>query len=489
MINVLILTEGGAKIGYGHMSRCLALAQSLREFKPEIDVKFIVWADARARSFLRSNDIDHVSIDWLKRPDKIWALIGEETMVIIDSYKAPGMYYKRLRRSKFKPYVAVIDDYNRIYYEADSIINVSVANMRDAGYQKRRNVRYLLGNEYIILRKDFHRDVRKGVNKAVKEVLLTFGGGDCYDLIVNITNLLAGQDFNLHIVSPDKNVHNFARSRGYNFYSGLNAREMCSLMSKIDLCISGGGQTINELAYLGVPTIGICSSKDQSRNVKRWRKTGFLEYAGRSWDKDISKELERSLETMRDAGNRKEKTKIGRETVDANGCLRIVKMLLFDFHKKRLTLRKARIKDAEDVYNLSNDPLVRKVSKVSRKLEWKHHLSWMENKLKDKDHVFYIAGDSKIFWGQVRFNIDLSMREALISISLHKDLRGLGLSSLIIDRAVKALFRMRKDIEIVRAIVRRKNLVSIKSFTKADFQFVKDLKADGGLAKLFIRIA
>ncbi len=487
MVNVLILTEGGAKIGYGHISRSLALAQAFNEIKPEIEVKSIIRADKRAREFLKSNDANFASLDWLKRPDRIQGLIDEETVVLIDSYKAPQVFYKRLYTSKYRPYVVAMDDYNRICYETDAIINVSVASERDIGYQKRRNVRYLAGTEYIILRKEFHRSQRKKINKKIKDILITFGGAGSYKLITKTVNLLVGRGLNLHIVSPDKKVHNFAKSRGYNFYSDLNAVEMCSLMSKVDLCISGGGQTISELAYLGVPTIGICSAANQSKNIARWQKIGFLEYAGESREKEIFKKLEKSLDLMRDYDTRRKKAEIGRKAVDGKGSLRIVKTLLLDFYRKRLALRKACFKDALDIYELSNDPLIRKFSADPRKIKWLHHMSWLKDQLENRDHVFYIATNSKNFCGQVRFDINPTMKDAVISISLHKDVRGLGLASLIINRSVKALYKMRKDVDAVRAFIREKNISSINSFKKANFQFSTNLKVDGNKSKLFIR--
>jgi len=189
---------------------------------------------------------------------------------------------------------------------------------------------------------------------------------------------------------------------------------------------------------------------------------------------------------MGDYGVRKKKSKKGRGVVDEKGGQRIVKALLSDYYKKKISLRKVKIEDARDVFNLSNDPLVRKVSRSIKKLKWSNHLSWMENNLSDRDHLFYIVTDSKNFLGQVRFNIDRSAGEALISISIHKKIRGLGLSALIISMAVKELFKTCRDVGRVNAVVREKNVASIKSFKKACFQFVKDFKIDGNPSKLFL---
>ena len=397
MVNVLILTEGGAQIGYGHMSRSLALAQAFNEIKPEIEVKSIIRADKRAREFLKSNDANFASLDWLKRPDRIQGLIKEETIIIVDSYQPPQIFYKRLHMSKYKPYVIAIDDYNRIRYEVDAIINFSVRDRHDIGYKKSNSIKYFVGNEYLVLRKEFYKTPSKKIRKNISNILVSLSGADCNKLVMGIINLLADYDINLHVVSPNKRIHNFFNGSKINMYSDLSTKDICSLMLKVDLCISGGGQMLNELAYLGVPTIAICLARNQVENIERWKKTGFLEYAGESREKEFFKKLEKSFNLMRDYDTRRRKAEIGRKTVDGNGRMRIVKTLLSDFYRKRLALRRACFKDALDIYELSNDPLVRKFSSDSRKIDWFHHLSWLKDQLENRDHVFYIATNSKNF--------------------------------------------------------------------------------------------
>lgn len=328
MTNVIILTEGSKAIGYGHISRCSALAQAFSKIKPGINVKFIVRTDKQAKVFLASNNVNFVSLDWLKRVDRIQELVRDETIIIVDSYQAPQNFYKRLYMFEYKPFVVAMDDYNRIRYDADAIINVSVANKRDASYKKRKGVKYLTGNKYTILRREFCGIFKKNINKEVKDVLIVFGGAEWYKLITNIINLLNSRGFNLHIVSPDKSVCDFAKNIGYYSYSNLNAKEMCSLMLKIDLCIAGGGQTINELAYLGVPTIAICLARNQLENIKHWENTGFLEYIGWYHDEKLFKRLTNAVNKFVPYKERIRRNKVGRSCVDGKGVLRVTAWIL-----------------------------------------------------------------------------------------------------------------------------------------------------------------
>ena len=51
-MKISVLTEGGEKIGFGHLTRCIALIQGFRGIRTRLEIKFIVNGDARARIFL-----------------------------------------------------------------------------------------------------------------------------------------------------------------------------------------------------------------------------------------------------------------------------------------------------------------------------------------------------------------------------------------------------------------------------------------------------
>ncbi|MBI4244274.1 MAG: hypothetical protein HY606_09320 [Planctomycetes bacterium] len=328
MINVFILTEGGAEVGYGHISRCLAVAQSFTETRPEVDVKFIVRVDRQAKDFLKSNNINFLCSNWLKRLDRIQKLVGDETIIIVDSYRAPANFYKRLHESKCKPYVVAIDDYNRLRYEVDAVVNLSVKDKDSVGYKKRRGIEYLVGNKYLPLRKEFRKSPNKRINKKIKNILVSFGGTNCTDLTIDVINLLSDYDFNVHVTSMSKKVRVLFNRSKVNIHSNLNAKEMCLLMQKTDLCISGGGQVLNELAYLGVPTIAVCLAQNQIGNIKRWKKTGFLEYIGWHHDKNLLKKITDAVNKLTPYRERVRRSKIGKSYVDGNGALRLTEWIL-----------------------------------------------------------------------------------------------------------------------------------------------------------------
>ena len=107
-------------------------------------------------------------------------------------------------------------------------------------------------------------------------------------------------------------------------------------MLESDIAISACGQTLNELASVGVPTIGICIAENQLGNIKGWEQIGFLEYAG--WNKENSciKKIKNLLKYLEDTKVRENKSKIGRKFIDGKGEKRIARYLLTEILRRDL---------------------------------------------------------------------------------------------------------------------------------------------------------
>ena len=50
-MKTLFLTEGGKKIGFGHITRCKALSQALNKLKPGAEIQFIIQGNGYAGEF------------------------------------------------------------------------------------------------------------------------------------------------------------------------------------------------------------------------------------------------------------------------------------------------------------------------------------------------------------------------------------------------------------------------------------------------------
>lgn len=469
-MEISILTEGGSSIGYGHITRCVALAERFSGTKGVTNIRFVVNADKRAEGFIKLNGVKFINLDWVNKTDKTKDLIRASNITIVDSYLAPKPFYKSLCASKKYSCLAVIDDYNRLNYDADVIINPSICIDREMGYKKKRGIKYLVGKNYVILRKEFCSPPKKKINKEIKNVMVTFGGKDYPGFVTKVIGLLADKGFNLHVVSSGITKIRALNGKNVRFHPSLNSAELLNLMLKADLCISAGGQTTYELAAVGVPTISICFAKNQLLNLKRWEKTGFIEYAG-SYDKEgIIDSLNNCVFRLLPYEERLRRSKIGRKTIDGLGAGRIVEALLND-SRLEIKLRKALKNDCEDIRRWRNDIRIRKWCFNKTKIDFGAHKKWFESNLVNSKVRIFIAESGGVKTGVVRFERKES--KILVNVNLNPEFLNRGIGPKIIRLGTeKALKTFKVNLPIV-AEIKNNNLASKKAFEKAGYILLK----------------
>lgn len=316
---VIILTEGGAGIGLGHITRCLALYKAFKEYN--LEPALIINGDNKVGEFLQKQKVQYRVENWLERVDQI-----KDSIVIIDSYLAHKEVYLTLRKNE--NIVVAIDDYNRLQYDAHIIISPTIYG-EFLDYKKHPSTTYLLGPKYIILRKEFWSIPFKKINKNVRNIMITFGGEDLRNLTPQVLELLKGIPYTLHVVigrafKDTSYIPKYRQYQNIKFYFDLNAEEMLHLMLLSDIAISSCGQTLHELARVGVPTIGVVVAENQKLNAQYFQKLGFLMYAGRYTDNNLGRNIFEILELLSDYNERKLRSEIGRKLVDGLGARRIV---------------------------------------------------------------------------------------------------------------------------------------------------------------------
>ena len=485
-MKVFIITEGGKNIGFGHITRCLSLYQAFEErgIKP----KFIINGDNDIEYILK--DINYQIFNWLDERNKLFEIIKDTDIAIIDSYLADISVYNTL--SELVKLSVYIDDNKRVDYPKGIVVNGSVY-AKELNYPHKDGVIYLLGTKYTSLRREFWEVPEKNIKEKIETIMVTFGGDDVKNMTPKILKLLCGNYPNLKkniiIGNIFKNIDEIKKESDKNkkliYYT--NAEKMKEVMLESDIAISAGGQTLYELARIGVPTIGVCVANNQLENIKEWDRIGFLEYAGLYNKNNIIVNIDELLKNLGNIKIRKLKSKIGRKFVDGKGSIRIIKILLFNFFKNNLILRKVVFEDALDIFNLSNDDLVRKNSFNSEKIKWKNHLIWLRKKLEDENSIYFaIVDDLNKLYGQVRFDINTKNEEAIINISLGEKIRGLGLSYFVIDKSINKLLKS-KSIKLIKAYIKHDNIPSIKSFKKANFVFLNNQIIKGSKSKVYIK--
>jgi UDP-2,4-diacetamido-2,4,6-trideoxy-beta-L-altropyranose hydrolase len=320
MNDILILTEGGGDIGYGHFTRCTAISQAIGE---------------SACLILNSTSMFPVSgpqikyANWIKDPYKILDLNGGvwPNLILIDSYLADKNSISFFLRTSVN-FLAVIDDYNRMVYPCNLIINPSVMGPNYL-HQKASIIN---GPDYIILRKDIQTTTPKNIHNELKNLLITFGGGDHTSLIISLFPMLSELNLTIYILTGDDkraaDLQSKFQKSNFIFLGYLNPSELSTLFLMTDLAISAGGQTLNELAFLGVPFISIETGSDQHWNIEGYIQARVTVGHFYGDDPFLPKLLKEAIEHMKNITLRFEASKLSRSIIDGKGAERIAKLLI-----------------------------------------------------------------------------------------------------------------------------------------------------------------
>ncbi|MCX5796587.1 MAG: glycosyltransferase [Elusimicrobia bacterium] len=326
-MKVLIITEGGGDIGFGHVSRCMAIRAAFAE--QGVTPELIVNGD-KELSRMAEDDGFRVQ-DWLHGPEQLAQSLEDADIALIDSYLAgPGFYTDVSRMARLPVY---LDDCLRLSYPAGVVVNGAIL-AEGLDYPQRRDVEYLLGVRYFPLRHEFWEVPPLRPREQVRNIMVTFGGSDSAGLTPMTLGCLAehAPDARKRVVIGKwfKNISEIERAGDPNteFYHTPDADGMRELMLVSDLAISSGGQTLYELARVGLPTIAIAEADNQLNNVRGWEKTGFIFYAGRCVDAGLAKSVLTGFQLLQSQTSRSERNRIGRGSMDGEGARRLVNRLL-----------------------------------------------------------------------------------------------------------------------------------------------------------------
>ena len=323
MKKVLILTEGGRNIGYGHLVRCLSLCQAFEA--GDIKTEFIVNGENSIKDILRDRTV--TVLNWVEEHRQLEQTVKDADAVLVDSYLAGIEVYQWISSNARTP--VYLDDTRRLDYPSGIILNwgIGAHNLR---YPENENITYLLGPTYVSLRKPFWEIPAKEINETVHCVMVTFGGDDSKNITPRVLDFLTHRypalEKRVVIGSAFQNTDEIkaaADAHTQLIYSP-GAAGMKTLMMEADIAVSSGGQTLYELARLGVPTIAVAVAENQRNNVAGWAETGFIENVGFWKDAGLIKKISAAFQRLHDMDRRVLSSETGRRLVPGNGADRII---------------------------------------------------------------------------------------------------------------------------------------------------------------------
>jgi UDP-2,4-diacetamido-2,4,6-trideoxy-beta-L-altropyranose hydrolase len=299
-------------------------------------IRFVVNDDPAVLSVLGKHSVDGVAVgddDWrdLRRTLELAAEWRADALVV-DSYDAPT---DRLADSGVRV-VAVIDDLADRALPVTVVVN-GAAHARDLRYHVRSDTTLCLGLEYALLRAEFSVEPQRTTRSRIRRALVTVGGADptmlAASLITWAREALGGAALDV-LIGPFWSrearaaAHKAAKDdRAVSFHE--DPEQIRELMLKCDVALSGGGQTVYELAATATPVVAIRLFENQTGNLLAMSRQDALLWPGDAADFDLGPRIVQALRSL--DGDPTRRTTLGaraRSLVDGQGASRVARILM-----------------------------------------------------------------------------------------------------------------------------------------------------------------
>jgi UDP-2,4-diacetamido-2,4,6-trideoxy-beta-L-altropyranose hydrolase len=313
---IFFSAKGSSKIGFGHISRCLALIKSLPSTwqgalvldQPDSLGTILNQHEVRVYSKSEIFELEHHNVKAL----------------IFDELEDDNDFFQMVR-NKFRCQITALDYFNYEDPKVERIINLFNQNTKLRTPSK--SVEYYEGLQFSIIASQFHQYhiADRPINKKVESLLIIMGGADPEAKTVAVIQNLVKWQVSLTIdiiVGPlcphGEKIKKAIRELAGDVIIHRNPGNLPFLMAKADLAISGCSTTFFELSFVGTPAIILSQNTSEHRFCNYLEQQGVALY-GENCIKDV-------WEKMQSRKIRKNFSRRQMELFDGEGSSRILKL-------------------------------------------------------------------------------------------------------------------------------------------------------------------
>lgn len=470
--------DASAKIGLGHLSRCLTLATGLALRGAGIRFICADLPDNLADTIQKSGfAVDVVPMTSLREDaERTIALLkasGSECL-ILDHYGLGLEWEEQVKRGVRS--LVVIEDLPDRTHACDVLLDSGCAPEASSRYQNRvpASCQLFLGPQFALLREEFSR-FRPADNRErgpLRNVAIAFGGVDftreSFKVLAAIEKNSGTLSFDLFTSSLNPALEELRGKVATlsNVTLHVDSQEMAKHLSSADLAIGAGGISAWERCCLGVPTLLICTADNQRENCHFLSKTGAARFLGDSASITPS-DIARALEDAKDPNWRRSSAEVARSLCDGRGVARVAKALL----PVSITMRRAQALDEDMILSWRNHDTVRSFMFNTEVIAVEDHRQWFRNMLGDTTQVFLI-GESPGLGpvGVVKFNLSPDNEEAFVGIYLAPHRLGSGIGATLLQTAEEWFLKDGPKVKRFRAEVKETNVPSLRLFEKCGYE-------------------
>jgi UDP-2,4-diacetamido-2,4,6-trideoxy-beta-L-altropyranose hydrolase len=349
---VAIRLDASARLGLGHLVRCLSLARA--------------FADAGIRVGFVCRELPPGSRAWLDSQGfelcELQAEAGSPqdqqhtvglcraagcSLVIVDGYQFGAAYLAAFREARL--FACYVDDMIDREYRCHAVINQNFhADARQ--FRRTADCELILGTRYALVRDEFlnaRAERRLQVPPFASKLLVTLGGADPTAETEKLLDALDDAAFarthapqlDVRIVIGSANprlaaIESKSRTLRHQRVEVLHdVRNMAEQMLWCDVCVAASGATCMELCCVGVPALITVVADNQRPIGAAIDRLGLMRVAG--WHEQVSANslAAQLLELVEDAEGRAHMISAQRAQIDGLGKERAVRRVLEAFER------------------------------------------------------------------------------------------------------------------------------------------------------------
>ncbi len=342
--SILIRADGSSKIGLGHLTRQIDIANELK--KINYNVLFLSKNFPEGINLLKENDFNVLKLKALEQDlknsnyeiNKVLIAYNQKfNTIMVDIFKDfdNQKYLNNLKKYGDTLFV-LSDDPNPFKIDVDAVFAIS--ENQDSVDYKNSKTEYYTGLKYFPLHNKFQNVLKKKIKEQVDNILLTFGGADPKNYSTKLLKILRSFDLNLEITLiigagfSKKHYNDVIKEEAENISIKINVNNMNEQFSKADLCICSAGNTLIEALTCGVPCIVLPQTKlENARAMALAIKERMINMGQNFSDKNLVKEIKN---LMNDYSKRKRLSQNAQNYLDGKGIKRIIDIISKFVNKK-----------------------------------------------------------------------------------------------------------------------------------------------------------
>ena len=454
---ICIRVDGGAKIGLGHVVRCLSLAYMLRDYfkinffvreLPAVMVEKILEEGFRV-VFIR------------EEKDLLGTLQGTE-IVVLDHYGLDSDFQKVIKRKG--NFLVCIDDIPNKKFYADLIINHAPGIVPEE-YKAEAHTQFALGLDYALLRPQFLKIAGEGIlNKKVDNLLICFGGSDPHNLTEKVLEVSITEDRFIKITvvlgpafSKVNHIHSIAENDNrVEVLHSLDENQMVEVMKRARVAVVPASGILMEALAAQCIVISGMYVKNQSYVYNHFKNSNFFLDA-KGFEKQEIKAAFSEIDRFR----------LPEKLFDGKSGSRIRRLFRSLPVEKVVQIREAVIDDLQLTYSWAANAELRQHSFTKKEISYSEHVEWFSNKVRDPNCIYFIAEENGKAMGSLRY--DISGGTAIISYLVDPSFQGRGMGMILLKKAFSLLRQYPVHVDLVVGYVMLENIASQKSFQRLGY--------------------